>query len=270
MPELPEVETTRLGIKPFLEQVTVKSLIIRQAKLRWPVPSQLPALLSLQTCHGVRRRGKYLLLDFEAGSVLIHLGMSGSLRILPQEHLPQKHDHVDFVLLSGQVLRYHDPRKFGCILWQPLHETHKLLSQLGPEPLSDAFNTHYLAEQLGLRKSPIKNCIMNAQIVVGVGNIYACEALFRAGLHPQSPARSIDMARLDRLVMEIKAVLAEAIQQGGTTLKDFQKADGSPGYFQQTLFVYGRAGQACRRCGVSIQRISIGNRSTFFCPECQP
>ncbi len=271
MPELPEVETTRLGLLPHLQQQVIAAVVVRQFRLRWPIPEILLTTLPKQTISQIQRRGKYLLLTCDTGHILIHLGMSGSLRVLPAETPPTKHDHVDIVLENGQCLRYHDPRRFGCILWtdEPILQ-HNLLAKLGPEPLSADFNTDYLATRLQNRRSSIKSVIMDSQVVVGVGNIYASESLFLAGVHPQRLANTLTLAQCERLVSSIQTVLQQAIAAGGTTLRDFTNSEGKPGYFQQALQVYGRAGELCFSCKTPVQQLTQHNRSTYFCPKCQP
>ena len=222
-----------------------------------------------QTIEAVRRRAKYVLLDVQTGSAIVHLGMSGALRVLPGDTPAKTHDHVDIALDSGRILRLTDPRRFGALLWQPAGETHALLRGLGPEPLSDEFDTDYLAGAAANRSAPIKHLLMDQRIVVGVGNIYAAEALFRAGIHPARAAGRIARARLQRLVDAIKAILAHAIQRGGTTLRDFISPDGAPGYFEQELFVYGRAGKPCKTCGSTLRAADWGQRATVYCPTCQ-
>ena len=271
MPELPEVETSRRGIEPHILNRKIKDVIIRQHKLRWPIPKSLAAKITSHKLTQVARRGKYLLLDFDqAGTVIIHLGMSGSLRICTPSTPAEKHDHIDFIFSNRKVLRLTDPRKFGCVLWtKHLVEQHKLLSKLGPEPLSDEFDTEYLYSQSRKRSCSIKSFIMNSHIVVGVGNIYASESLFMAGINPNRKAGSISKARCEKLVAAIKEILNAAIKQGGTTLRDFTRENGQPGYFAQQLQVYGRAKEACPECGKSIKQISQQNRSTFYCTNCQ-
>lgn len=272
MPELPEVETTLQGIKPALSGQTVETAIIRHPKLRWPVPRTLPALLSGQKILSARRRAKYLLLEFQKGTLVIHLGMSGCLRLLPPPSPPAgKHDHVDIVLRQGTVLRYCDPRRFGAILWtsEP-PEKHPLLSSLGPEPFDRSFSGQYLLEKAKGKTVAIKPFIMNNRIVVGVGNIYATEALYLAGIHPATPAGYLSIQSLRRLASVIRRVLSAAIKKGGTTLRDFARADGKPGYFSQTLKVYGRTGLPCVRCKTTVQAMQLGQRNTAFCPHCQP
>ena len=269
MPELPEVEVTRQGVAPYLVEQTVEQLIIRNASLRWPVPDVAQNIVG-QTIKSVRRRAKYLLIDTDAGITIVHLGMSGSLRILPRGTPAEKHDHIDLVLQNGRILRYNDPRRFGAWLWYELpEEAHPLLSKLGPEPLTDAFNPNQLQAALVGKQKAIKLCLMDNHIVVGVGNIYANEALFAANIHPQAAAGSIDIARLTVLVTEVKTILANAITQGGTTLKDFTNADGKPGYFAQKLLVYGRGGETCTACGNLLSEIKFAQRTTVFCGLCQ-
>ncbi|MBR9866726.1 MAG: bifunctional DNA-formamidopyrimidine glycosylase/DNA-(apurinic or apyrimidinic site) lyase [Oceanospirillales bacterium] len=269
MPELPEVETTRRGIEPHVEGRTITALTVRQPKLRWPVPEQLSEWIVGSRISSVTRRGKYLLINLPAGSVMIHLGMSGSLYMVSSDQPAAYHDHVDLVLDSGMALRLTDPRRFGSVLWQPVGQQHLLLEALGPEPLSSDFTADYLQQRCDGRKQAIKQFIMNSQVVVGVGNIYANEALFSAGIHPKRAAGNISAARLNRLVVEIKTVLARAIEQGGTTLKDFVGGDGKPGYFKQQLNVYGRGGELCHHCKSTLKEIRLGQRSTVYCPECQ-
>jgi len=270
MPELPEVETTRRGILPHLRGKQVQQVVLRRDTLRWPIPADLPALLQGQTLLDVKRRAKYLQLEFAHGTLLIHLGMSGGLRIL-RPPLPEagKHDHADLIFADNTCLRFHDPRRFGAILWNTQDEAHPLLAELGPEPLSETFNADLLFARSRKKTAQIKSFIMNGRIVVGVGNIYASEALFRAGIHPGRAAGRISQERYERLCTAIKDVLGEAIQQGGTTLKDFTNSEGKPGYFAQQLQVYGREGQACPRCGHAIKQSIIGQRSSYFCGSCQ-
>lgn len=270
MPELPEVETTRRGIAPHVEGRRVASLVVRQPSLRWPVPKDLPRLLRGQEIRALERRAKYLLFRMPRGTMLVHLGMSGSLRIVPAVEPVRKHDHVDVCMDSNTVLRFHDPRRFGCVLWIPGPTLeHPLLTALGPEPLAPAFDAAYLHTRAQRRKTAIKSLIMDGRIVVGVGNIYANEALFAAGILPTRAAGAVSLARCERLVAEIKTVLARAIEVGGTTLRDFVGGDGKPGYFQQTLAVYGRAGQTCQRCATVLKECRLGQRSTVYCPRCQ-
>ena len=270
MPELPEVETTCKGISPHLTNKTISKIIIRQPKLRWPIPSKIKSLLPDIKIQSVTRRAKYILIKTKLGTLILHLGMSGSLRIIKSTTPPDKHDHFDLALKNGFCLRFHDPRRFGCILWtedDPF--SHKLLNQLGPEPLSDNFTADLLHKQSRNRKINIKQFIMNGHIVVGVGNIYASESLFLAGIHPRKAANTVSLIRYKKLVSSIKKVLAAAIKQGGTTLKDFTQSDGKPGYFQQQLNVYGRKGEKCSVCKKPITHCVLGQRATYYCTQCQ-
>lgn len=269
MPELPEVETTRRGIAPHIVARRVTEVVLRRPDLRWPIPAEISLELPGQRIEAVRRRAKYLLLDAQSGSALLHLGMSGSLRVLPQGTPPKAHDHVDVLLDNGHLLRLTDPRRFGALLWQPLHQTHELLAHLGPEPLSEDFNVAYLMRVAAGRKAPVKNFLMDQRIVVGVGNIYAAEALFRAGIHPARAAGRISKLRWERLVTAIKDILGHAIARGGTTLRDFLQPDGEPGYFEQELMVYGRAKQPCKQCATPLRAAEWGQRATVYCPKCQ-
>ena len=271
MPELPEVETSKNGISKYLLQQTIEKVIIRESRLRWPIPNHLEQLIQHKIIKNITRRAKYIIIQFEHGNLVIHLGMSGHLKIMTHsKDSIQKHDHVDFILSNNTILRYHDPRRFGSILWieNPI-ETHKLFAHLGPEPLEDNFNPNYLSSRLKNRKIPIKNLIMNQNIVVGVGNIYANEALFLSHINPLRPSDSLNKKEVKELIQNIKKVLAEAIKKGGTTLNDFKNAEGKPGYFKQELFVYGRKNQKCLVCANPIQECRIGQRSTFYCPKCQ-
>jgi formamidopyrimidine-DNA glycosylase len=269
MPELPEVETTRRGIAPHVEGRRVVAATLRRPDLRWPIPAAIRDELPGQRIAAVRRRAKYLLLDAESGSAILHLGMSGSLRVLPATTPAQTHDHVDLALDSGRILRLTDPRRFGALLWQAQGETHELLRDLGPEPLSGAFDGAYLFERSRGRNAPIKHFLMDQRIVVGVGNIYAAEALFRAGIHPARAAGRVSATRYDALAHAVREILAHAIQRGGTTLRDFLNPDGEPGYFEQELFAYGRAGEACKVCGTTLRAADWGQRATAYCPRCQ-
>lgn len=268
MPELPEVETTLRGIAPFLHGQKVVSTTIRNGALRWPISEQLYSLAD-QSVESVHRRGKYIIIQFGSGTILIHLGMSGNLRVVERDTIPQKHDHVDFILSSGKSIRYNDPRRFGCVLWSPNWTEHKLIRFLGVEPLSDALSGRYLYQRARGRKVSIKQLIMNSKELVGVGNIYANEALFLSGIDPRRPAGQLSPDQMDGLVQSIKQVLTSAIAQGGTTLKDFVSHDGKPGYFTQKLNVYGRADQACYQCGGLLTMIRQNNRATVYCPSCQ-
>ncbi|MEZ8141237.1 DNA-formamidopyrimidine glycosylase [Enterovibrio norvegicus FF-33] len=268
MPELPEVEVSRMGIKPHAEGQVVTKLDVRQPQLRWLIPDSLYDIEG-QTIHAVSRRAKYLILETDIGYALIHLGMSGSLRVLPEMVPPAKHDHVDLHLSSGAVIRYNDPRRFGAWLWQPNHSDHPALEKLGPEPLTDAFTGEYLFERSRNKRTAIKQFIMDNPVVVGVGNIYANESLFTSRIHPQRQAGLLTLDDANLLVGNIKTILETAIQQGGTTLKDFTQADGKPGYFAQELLVYGKTGKPCPVCETLLESVKIGQRNTFFCPSCQ-
>ena len=269
MPELPEVEVCRLGITPHIVNQTVSDVIVRNAKLRWPISEEVTQLVG-KTVLGVDRRAKYLLIRFSTGSLLLHLGMSGAIRIIDKRTEVLKHDHFDLQFANGQVLRLNDPRRFGAVLWlENHHDALGLLSKLGPEPLSDEFDEGYLFEKSRNRKVPIKTFLMNNHIVVGVGNIYANEALFSAGILPTASAGRISKKRYKALTTVIKNVLSAAIKQGGTTLKDFTQTDGKPGYFAQQLNVYGRAGEKCVQCDGKLAEIRQANRSSVFCPSCQ-
>ncbi|WP_372592561.1 bifunctional DNA-formamidopyrimidine glycosylase/DNA-(apurinic or apyrimidinic site) lyase [Guyparkeria sp.] len=270
MPELPEVETTRRGIEPFVAGHRIEGVTVRDPRLRWPVREDLPAFLAGRPVESVERRAKYLLLCLDGDErVLIHLGMSGSLRLDDPDNPPRKHDHVEWRLDNGKALRLHDPRRFGAVLTDRSDAPHQRLAALGPEPLGERFDGTYLAGRLAGRRVAIKQAIMNAGIVVGVGNIYASEALFLAGIHPATPAGRLDRDDCHALAAAIRQVLAAAIEQGGTTLRDFLAPSGDPGYFRQTLNVYERTDQPCRRCGTPVERIVLGQRSTWFCPACQ-
>ena len=271
MPELPEVETTRRGISPHLIGAEIRDVIVRNHRLRYPVSKTLDQI-SGDRFTDVRRRAKYLILDLEkGGSLIIHLGMSGSLRLSDPAIELKKHDHVILDLSNGKQLRFHDPRRFGIYLHLPSEDPleHSLLSRLGPEPLSDAFTAAHLKQACAGRKAPIKQVIMDNKLVVGVGNIYASESLFRAGIRPTTSAARLSGPRLTRLVDTIRQVLSESIEQGGTTLRDFVNSDGQPGYFAQRLFVYGREGEPCRNCETPIRQKVMGQRSTYWCPSCQ-
>ncbi|MGH8077439.1 MAG: bifunctional DNA-formamidopyrimidine glycosylase/DNA-(apurinic or apyrimidinic site) lyase [Lysobacter sp.] len=269
MPELPEVETTRAGLAPHLMGRHVMAATLRRATLRWPIAAEISALLPGQRIEAVRRRAKYLLLDTAAGSALLHLGMSGSLRVLPGDTPVRDHDHVDLLLDSAQVLRFNDPRRFGCLLWQPPGETHPLLAALGPEPLSDAFDGDYLYARSRGRSAPVKTFLMDQKVVVGVGNIYVAEALFAAGISPLRAAGKVSRERYLQLADAVKTILAYAITRGGTTLRDFINPDGVPGYFDVELSAYGRGGESCPRCGRALKQALIGQRATVWCGHCQ-
>ncbi len=269
MPELPEVETTRRGIAPQIEAQRLVCVQVRQPLLRWPVSPEILALKD-QVVGAVARRGKYLLLHLESGgSLLLHLGMSGTLRLLPADHPPSRHDHLDLIFANGTCLRFNDPRRFGACLWAADWRTHPLLRSLGPEPLEPEFSDTYLFERSRTKRVPVKQFIMNSQVVVGVGNIYANESLFLAGIHPGTLAGKLSRIRYARLSEAIRTVLQQAITQGGTTLKDFVNSDGKPGYFSQELQVYGRAGQPCKRCNQPLKETRQGQRTTVYCPKCQ-
>lgn len=271
MPELPEVETICQGIRPFVEHHCIFAVDVRDARLRWPVESDLPELLTRKSPQSVSRRGKYIVLMFPHGALLVHLGMSGSLRVIAGKDRVsmRKHDHV-IIQFANHELRYHDPRRFGCLLWTPQPvEQHPLISRLGPEPLTADFSGGYLYQQAKSRRVAIKSLIMNSQIVVGVGNIYACEALFKAGIDPLRAAHSISEQCLFALVAAIKDVLQKAIHAGGTTLRDFVNGFDQPGYFKQQLMVYGRGGKACLQCGESLSEIRLQQRTTVYCHQCQ-
>lgn len=270
MPELPEVETSVRGVSPYLVGQTIAHIIVRQKQLRWLVSDELSQMRGAKILT-IYRRAKYLIIHTDRGDILIHLGMSGSLGILSNANPKEvgKHDHVDLVTQHGVILRYNDPRKFGAWLWVEKAEQADLLAKLGPEPLSDQFTADYLYQQSRNKTVAVKNFIMNNAVVVGVGNIYACESLFLAGIHPELAAQNLKPKQCERLVTVIKDVLNKAIIQGGTTLKDFIQPDGKPGYFAQVLQVYGRKGQACNECGATIEAKVIGQRNSFYCPKCQ-
>ena len=268
MPELPEVETTKNGIAPHATGYSIEKVIVRQPKLRWPIEKSQLNTLKGQKILRCSRRGKYLQLETEKGNILIHLGMSGSLRIIEQES-PEKHDHVDIVLSNGKTIRYNDPRRFGCVLVNKDGIEHPLLMKLGVEPLSEDFDDDFLFRNSRKRSIPIKAFIMNGHIVVGVGNIYAQEALFTSGIDPNRSASKVSKKRYATLTKNIRQVLRDAIKAGGSSLKDFTGADGKPGYFQQTLNVYGRKDEPCVVCERKLKQITIGQRSTVFCSVCQ-
>lgn len=269
MPELPEVETCRRGVAPHLIGRRIVAVEVRERRLRWPVPTEIDALAG-ECIDGVSRRGKYLLVAVGGGTVILHLGMSGSLRVCEAGADWRKHDHLGLLLDSGKELRFHDPRRFGCVLFcvgDP--GEHRLIRHLGPEPLGEGFGGAYMAARAAGRATAIKSFVMDSRVVVGVGNIYACESLFHARIHPGRAAGRVAPPRLARLVMSIKAVLQAAIDQGGTTLRDFVHEDGTPGYFKQSLQVYGREGDSCNACRATLRRIVQAGRSTFYCPKCQ-
>lgn len=276
MPELPEVETTRRGIEPHLKERIIQGIVIRQPSLRWIVPEHMPLKYAGQQIISVIRRGKYLLIQtgnkqIINATILIHLGMSGSLRILEQSVSPDKHDHIDILLDNNKLLRFHDPRRFGAFLDCPTDEplSHPLLIKLGPEPLSDEFSGEYLYQSSRNRKLNIKSFIMDSHVVVGLGNIYATETLFEAGIHPTRAAGNISRKRYVALVVQAKKIIDSAIQQGGTSLRDFVNVSGKPGYFKQQLKVYGRENQPCMHCQAPIRRFKQNQRSSWYCPQCQ-
>ncbi|MBW8852479.1 MAG: Fpg/Nei family DNA glycosylase [Xanthomonadales bacterium] len=299
MPELPEVETTRRGLAPHLEGRRVLGATLRRPDLRWPIPREIETLLPGQRITGVRRRAKYLLMDTAAGTALWHLGMSGSMRVLPADTPLQAHDHVDLLIGDApgagkgrgapKVLRFNDPRRFGCLLWQPPGETHELLRGLGPEPLADGpdgaafdgaafdgaafdgavFDGDYLFERSRGRSAPVKAFLMDQRIVVGVGNIYAAEALFAAGVSPLRAAGKVSRERYHAIAREVRRILAYAIERGGTTLRDFLSPDGAPGYFEQELSAYGRGGEPCPKCGRPLKQALLAQRATVWCGHCQ-
>lgn len=271
MPELPEVETTRRALHSYLLGDCLNHVEVRQRSLRWPVSAELEQALQAKILKDVRRRGKYLLLDFNAGHLIIHLGMSGSLRVI-QGQVPKAgvHDHIDFSFRGEKTLRFTDPRRFGAVLYQRARpETHSLLNRLGPEPLGESFDAEYLYRLTRSRRAPIKALLMDSRVVVGVGNIYANEALYHAGIRPSRRAGRLSRAACAGLVDAIRRVLREAIDAGGTTLRDFAAGEGRPGYFQLSLAVYGRAGQPCSHCGSTLKSARIAQRGTVYCPHCQ-
>lgn len=272
MPELPEVEITKQGIEPSLKGQTIEKIVIRNPKLRWPIPRRLHTILPGLKITSITRRAKYILIDCSTGWLIIHLGMSGSLRVLSSSttEAPSKHDHYDLHTSNNTIIRYRDPRKFGALLWTINNPNdHRLISHLGPEPLDDEFNRDFLHQKLSTKSSSIKLQIMNNQVVTGVGNIYANESLFHAGIRPTRRANEVSRPKLDRLVAAIKSTLERAIQVGGSSLQDFYLTDGSTGYFQQEYMVYGRDGESCHRCKTTIKLITLGQRSSFYCPKCQ-
>ena len=275
MPELPEVEITCRGLIPLLNQ-TVENVVIRNASMRWPIPAHLPATLINQKLLSLKRRAKYILAEFassdasKSGTLLLHLGMSGRISLLDRNYPPEKHDHFDIHFNAGQVLRLRDPRRFGAVLWAgSAPNSHALLAPLGPEPLEDVFNARYLHDQLKSRNAAIKIAIMDSHLVVGVGNIYASESLFRARIHPETPAKNLTIKQCENLVAEIKSTLNDALNAGGSSLRDFFGVDGNVGYFQQEYFAYGRTDEPCKVCSKPIKCIRLGQRSTFYCALCQ-
>lgn len=269
MPELPEVETTRRGIAPHCEGRTIDKIKVRNGSLRWPVPENIAEQMEGQMIRTVDRRAKYLFLNLDHGTAIIHLGMSGSLRIITDNAPAQKHDHIDLVLSSGVTLRFNDPRRFGCWLWADPAAAHPLIASLGPEPLSPEFNGRMLFQLSRSKNTPVKAFIMDSHVVVGVGNIYANEALFKAGIHPRRKAGRISLDRYQRLAEAIREILSAAILMGGTTLRDFVNSDGKPGYFAQSLLVYGRTGEPCPECETPLKEIRMSGRSTVYCTRCQ-
>jgi formamidopyrimidine-DNA glycosylase len=269
MPELPEVETTLRGIAPHVLDKTITKVMIRHYGLRWPIARDIHKELVGQQVVQLARRGKYLLLHLTQGTLIIHLGMSGRLGVFNKNTPAQKHDHVDVEFNGQKVLRFTDPRRFGAFLWTENHDDHKLLNHLGPEPLTEAFSSEYLFARAKNKKLAVKTFIMNQKIVVGVGNIYANEALFLAGINPSQAAGQITLSRYEKLTEHIRNILTQAIKQGGTTLKDFLNSDGKPGYFSQSLHVYGREHQPCTSCNTTLIAIQLGKRQTVFCPKCQ-
>ena len=276
MPELPEVETIRRGVTPHVVGRTIAKVIVRDARLRWPIPLHFAAFAEGRRVVGTSRRGKYLLLHLEPldgvsdDKIIIHLGMSGRLFVLDAAHALLKHDHLDLVLDDGRVLRYHDPRRFGAVLpWPAADGEHALMQTMGPEPFSPEFSGDYLFAKSRGKKTAVKTFLMDGGVVVGAGNIYAAESLFRAGIRPTRPAGKVTRAEFTVLAAKVREVLLEAITQGGTTLRDFAGADGAAGYFQQDLYVYGREGLPCRVCGTPIKLLRLGNRQSCYCPQCQ-
>lgn len=268
MPELPEVETTKTSLLPLLHH-RVQSVTVRDSRLRWAIPDDISRLVG-QELRALKRRSKYILAEFETDQMLWHLGMSGSFRLSTAQDELRKHDHLILTFDDGTELRYHDPRRFGCILWLNDEHQKKLIDTLGPEPLSDAFNADYLYEKLRTKQVGIKIAIMDNHVVVGVGNIYATESLFNQGIHPAQPANTLSSEQIAGLVVEIKRILSHAIQLGGSTLRDYTNAMGENGYFQQTLLAYGRAGEMCVNCETTLENMKLGQRASVFCPQCQP
>jgi formamidopyrimidine-DNA glycosylase len=269
MPELPEVETTLQGIKPHIENVIIKNFTARQPKLRWPIPPYMQEKLFNNCIIKLNRRGKYLIMTTNTGSIIMHLGMSGRVKILHEYIKPEKHDHVDIEFDNNIILRYTDPRRFGCILWSESPYSHPLIVNLGIEPFDINFTGDFLHNLAKNRSLPIKSFVMDSKIVVGVGNIYATEVLFKTNIHPSTPAKLIKLEQMHQLVAEIKIILKNAIAEGGTTLKDFLRSDGKPGYFVQQLQMYGRVSKPCFVCKSPIEAIKIGQRTTSYCPTCQ-
>jgi formamidopyrimidine-DNA glycosylase len=271
VPELPEVETVRRGLAPHVVGRRITRVVVREPRLRWRIDRRLPEQLAGRRVEEAGRRGKYLLLRLDSGDrLIVHLGMSGRFNVVTPEQALKKHDHVDLELDSGRLLRFNDARRFGAILlWRHDAPTHKLLAGMGPEPLEAGFDGAHLFRLSRGRSAPVKSFVMDGRVVVGAGNIYASEALFRAGIRPTRAAGRLTRAHCDLLAQSIRAVLQEAVEQGGTTLRDFISADGFPGYFQTRLFVYDREGEPCLRCRAPVRRLVIGQRSSFYCPRCQ-
>jgi formamidopyrimidine-DNA glycosylase len=270
MPELPEVETTRRGLEPHVTGRRIVTLSLREPRLRWRVPDDLPAKLAGQRITGTGRRAKYLLIGLESGTLLVHLGMSGTLRVLPADTPRIAHDHYDLLLDSGNTLRFNDPRRFGSLHYTSGDpEQHALLARLAPEPFDSTFDADYLWRITRRRQASIKQVLMNSRLVVGVGNIYASETLFRARIRPRRRAQSLTREEVKRLVKAVRAVLSMAIKVGGTTLRDYVGANGEPGYFRQKLYVYERAGKPCRVCKTLVRQLTQQGRSTYYCPSCQ-
>ncbi len=267
MPELPEVETTKTSLLPLIDQ-TVCRVQVNNSSLRWPIPNDVHKLVG-QKLIRLTRRSKYILAEFEHDTMLWHLGMSGSFRLCETPTELRKHDHL-VIEFEDTELRYHDPRRFGCILWLNESSQTKLIDTLGPEPLSDAFNADYLAAKFKTKNVGAKVAIMDNHIVVGVGNIYATESLFNLGIHPAQPASSLSRDQIERFVVEVKRILKQAIDLGGSTLRDYTNAMGENGYFQQTLLAYGRAGEMCVNCETTLENLKLGQRASVFCPQCQP
>lgn len=270
MPELPEVETVLRGITPHVIGQEITDIVVRRPALRWPIPQHLSPILCGEKITAIVRRGKYLIFQFKPGSLILHLGMSGRLCVMPEIIPHQKHDHVDICLSNNTCLRFTDPRRFGALLWTPDDPNHHhLIASIGPEPLSTLFNTAYFLKKTRKRSAPIKTFIMDSKVVAGVGNIYAAEALFLAGIKPQKAAGKLSLTECETLVAAIKKVLRHAIKKGGTTLKDYVNANGAPGYFRIELKVYGRGGEPCVQCGVLLVESRMGQRSTVYCGVCQ-
>jgi formamidopyrimidine-DNA glycosylase len=270
MPELPEVEAVRLGLSSLLTEQTIEKIIVRNEHLRWPVLPHLSKRMQGAKILEIKRRGKYILLHSTQGDLILHLGMSGRVLVCQEKRELGPHDHIDIIFKNGLILRYSDPRRFGSLIWTPNPaEKHELLSHIGPEPLTSQFNAKQSQKLAQGRKQAIKSFLMDAHIVAGIGNIYANEALFLAGIHPSTPAGKLTTNQMEILVRSCKQVLRKAIKAGGTTLKDFQNALGDPGQFSQQLYVYGQTDKPCRRCNTSIQRLTINQRASFYCPQCQ-